>query len=307
MRGHHCLGPRTVAAGERGEQFVVFAERAQQCLAAIVVRGAPDHRLLDQCSERQNFNQFIGAGVTINDQYRKERSSAFEAGIKGSLLDNRVTFDLAGYYTRINDMQFFEFFVGSFGLLRVVSNIDRVEVKGAELNVTAKVTDWFKLFGGVNVTDSEIKKNRSRPYTVGNKSPYTADYTINLGSEVDAPLTDNIDLILRADYRIAGPTWFHTVQDQERPTLFSGLLPISALALPAVVGNGRFDVARRGTFGVLDLRGGLDFGRFNIAVFANNVFDKKYVAEAIPAIEFGGSFISPGARRLVGVEVGAKF
>ena len=40
---------------------------------------------------------------------------------------------------------------------------------------------------------------------------------------------------------------------------------------------------------------------------ANNVFDKKYVAEAIPAIEFGGSFISPGARRLVGVEVGAKF
>ena len=47
--------------------------------------------------------------------------------------------------------------------------------------------------------------------------------------------------------------------------------------------------------------------RFNVAVFANNVFDKKYVAEAIPAIEFGGSFISPGARRLVGVEVGAKF
>ena len=255
----------------------------------------------------QNFNQFIGAGVTINDQYRKERSSAFEAGIKGSLLDNRLTFDLAGYYTRINDMQFFEFFVGSFGLLRVVSNIDRVEVKGAELNVTAKVTDWFKLFGGVNVTDSEIKKNRSRPYTVGNKSPYTADYTINLGSEIDAPLTDGIDLILRADYRITGPTWFHTVQDQDRPTLFSGLLPISALALPAVVGNGRFDVARRDTFGVLDLRGGLDFGRFNIAVFANNVFDKKYVAEAIPAIEFGGSFISPGARRLVGVEVGAKF
>lgn len=255
----------------------------------------------------QNFNQFIGAGVTINDQYRKERSSAFEAGIKGSLLDNRVTFDLAGYYTRIHDMQFFEFFVGSFGLLRVVSNIDKVEVKGAELNITARVTDWFKLFGAVNVTDSEIKKNRSRPYTVGNKSPYTADYTINLGGEVDAPITDTIKAILRADYRITGPTWFHTVQDQERPTLFSGLLPISQLALPAVVGNARYDVARRGTFGVLDLRGGLDFGRFNVAVFADNVFDKKYVAEAIPAIEFGGSFISPGARRLVGVEVGAKF
>ncbi|MDP3676843.1 MAG: TonB-dependent receptor [Novosphingobium sp.] len=255
----------------------------------------------------QNFNQFINAGVTIADQYRKERSSAFEAGIKGSLLDNRVTFDLAGYYTRINDMQFFEFFVGSFGLLRVVSNIDKVEVKGAELNVGAKIVDGWKLFGAVNVTDSEIKKNRSRPYTVGNKSPYTADYTINLGSEMNAPLTDTIDLIVRADYRITGPTWFHTVQNQERPTLFSGLLPISALALPAFVGNARFDVARRGAFGVLDLRAGLDFGQFTIAAFANNMLDRRYVAEAIPAIEFGGSFISPGARRLAGVEVGAKF
>ena len=66
----------------------------------------------------QFFNNSSGAfgrstpGSIINDQFRKERSSAFEAGIKGSLLDNRVTFDLAGYYTRVTDMQFFEFFVG---------------------------------------------------------------------------------------------------------------------------------------------------------------------------------------------------
>jgi iron complex outermembrane receptor protein len=37
------------------------------------------------------------------------------------------------------------------------------------------------------------------------------------------------------------------------------------------------------------------------------VTDKKYLAEVIPAIEFGGSFISPGARRMIGVELGAKF
>ncbi len=37
------------------------------------------------------------------------------------------------------------------------------------------------------------------------------------------------------------------------------------------------------------------------------MFDRKFIAEAIPAIEFGGSFITPGARRLIGVEVGASF
>ena len=258
-----------------------------------------------------NFNvPSIGAGVTINDQFRKERSSAFEAGIKGSLFDNRVTFDVAGYYTRITDMQFFEFFVGSFGLLRVVSNIDRVEVKGVEFNTSARIVDGWKIFGSVNLTDSEIKKNASRPYTVGNKSPYTADYTINLGSQIDAPLNDDIDLVMRADYRITGPTWFHTVQDQTRATIFSQLLPLpkpGGLVLPGFVGNANYSVAKRNAFGVLNLRFGLEGENWNLTAFADNMLDRKYINEAIPAIEFGGSFISPGARRLIGVEVGYKF
>jgi iron complex outermembrane receptor protein len=249
----------------------------------------------------------IDADVFINDDYRKEKSSSFEAGIKGSLLDGRVTYDVAGYYTRITDMQFFEFFVGSFGLLRVVSNVDRVDVKGAELNLTGRIIDGWKVFGSVNVTDSEIKKNSSRPYTVGNKSPYTADYTINLGTQIDAPLTDSIDLLLRADYRITGDTWFHTVQDQSRPTVFSALLPVSLFAAPPIAGNGDYGAAKRDAFGVLNLRAGLEGANWNISVFADNMLDRKYIAEAIPAIEFGGSFISPGGRRLIGVEAGFKF
>ena len=259
-----------------------------------------------------NFNNgvtpgTINANVRINDQYRKEKSSALEVGVKGTLFDNRVTYDLAGYYTRISDMQFFEFFVGSFGLLRVVSNIDTVDVKGAEINLTAKVVDGFKLFGSFNVTDSEIKKNASRTYTVGNKSPYTADWTLNVGADLKVPVNGGLRITGRADYRLTGPTWFHTVQNQERPSLFSGLLPISALALPAVVGNAKYDVAQRDTFGVFNARLGLETDKYHLVAFAENLFNKKYIAEAIPAIEFGGSFISPGARRLIGVEAGMKF
>ena len=249
----------------------------------------------------------INANVRINDQYRKEHSSAFEVGIKGSLFDDRVTFDLAGYYTQVTDMQFFEFFVGSFGLLRVVSNIDRVDVKGAEINLTAKVVDGFKVFGSFNVTDSEIKKNSSRTYTVGNKSPYTADWTLNVGGEVSIPVSGDFRFAARADYRLTGPTWFHSVQDQTRPSLFSGLLPISALALPGFVGDARYNVAQRDTFGVLNLRAGFQSDRYSLMFFAENLLDKAYIAEAIPAIEFGGSFISPGGRRLWGVEAGMKF
>ncbi len=253
------------------------------------------------------FNQFIGTNVRINDQYRKETSSAFEAGVKGKLFDGAVNFDLAGYYTRIDDMQFFEFFVGAFGLLRVVSNIDEVEVYGGELNLNAEIVKGWTVFGSANVTESEIKANASRPVTVGNKSPYTADYTINLGTQLDLPINDRIDFVTRADYRITGPTWFHTMQDDTNPTLFSGLLPGSALALPAVVGNADYSVAQRDTFSVLDLRVGVEGDTWSLVAYAENLLNEKYLNEVITAVEFGGSFISPGGRQRFGVEVGYKF
>ena len=58
---------------------------------------------------------------------------------------------------------------------------------------------------------------------------------------------------------------------------------------------------------MLNLRFGLEGENWNLTAFADNMLDRKYINEAIPAIEFGGSFISPGARRLIGVEAGYKF
>ncbi|MGB3471364.1 MAG: TonB-dependent receptor [Erythrobacter sp.] len=256
----------------------------------------------------QAFNQFIGTNVLIEDQYRKETSSAFEAGLKGELLGGRVTFDLAGYYTDIDDLQFFEFFVGGFGLLRVVSNIDEVQIYGAELNLTAEIMDGWTIFGSGNVTESEIKANAVRPVTVGNESPYTAEYTINVGTQLDVPVSSSVDFIGRADYRITGPTWFHTVQDDTSPTLFSGLLPGSALALPAFVGDADYSITQRDEFGVLDVRIGLEFNdNFTIIAFAENLTDERYLNEVIPAIEFGGSFLSPGGLQRFGMELAFDF
>ena len=258
----------------------------------------------------QNFDDgvtpgTINADVTINDNYRKEWSSAFEVGVRGRI--GPVSYDMAGFYTQVHDMQFFEFFVGSFGLLRVVSNIDRVDLGGAEFNLNSRVAKGVQIFGSFNVTDSKIKANSSRPYTVGNKSPYTADYTLNVGTQIDRPISGDVRFVTRIDYRLTGPTWFHTVQDQTRPTLFSGLLPISALALPGFVGDAKYDVAHRSAYGVLDVRVGVEGKAWKATVFASNLTDEKYLNEVIPAIEFGGSFISPGARRQWGVELGYKF
>jgi iron complex outermembrane receptor protein len=255
---------------------------------------------------QQNFVP-LGAQVSMIDTYRKETSNAVEAGVKGTVFGGKLDFDAAGYFTQVDDMQYFEFFVGSFGLLRVVSNIDQVNIYGGELNLNWRVANGVRVFGSGNITESRIERNRSRPNTIGNKSPYTADYTLNAGFEVDRPVYRDWRGVIRFDYRLTGPTWFSTVQNQTVPTLFSALLPISALQLPAAAGNANFSRTQRDAFGTINARIGIKNDRFSLAVFGTNLTNKQYLNEVIPAVEFGGSFISPSALRVIGVEVGARF
>lgn len=238
------------------------------------------------------INSALGTNVGVEDFFRKETSSAFEAGFKGSYFDGRLTVEGAGYYNTIDDMQFFEFFVGAFGLLRIVNNIDEVEVYGAEFAANAALSENFSIYGGLNILDSEIKSNAVRPDTVGNKAPYTADYTLNAGAQAQFPFTDQIELVGRVDYSLVGPTWFHTVQDQDQSSLFA---------------TANYGKTQRNSYNVVDLRIGIEAENWAITGFAKNLFNEDYLEEVIPSPQFGGSFIHPGAEARYGVEIRYSF
>ena len=234
----------------------------------------------------------VNSEVTIADNYEKETSTAFEVGVKGTSGD--LTYELAGYYTEVEDMQFFEFFVGTFGLLRVVNNIDEVEIMGVEGSLKYVLNDELALFGSFNYLDSEITSNSARPSTVGNKSPYTSEYTINIGADFSKELNNGSEITARFDYRITGPTFFHTVQGVNT-SQWASFAP------------GDFSIAERDEYGVMNARIGITNGNLKVSAYARNLFDEKFLAEVIPAAEFAGSFVSPGARRLVGVEASLSF
>lgn len=255
-----------------------------------------------------DFAAQIGSALPIiEDDYNKEKSSAFEAGFKTSLLDGRLRLSGAGYYTDVTDMQFFEFFVGGFGLLRVVSNIDEVELIGFEVAADAAVTDFFNLYAGFNYTDSEIKANSSRPDTVGNKSPYTPDYTVNFGGDLTFPVSNGMEFLIRADAQVIGPTWFHTVQGGDRATIFNPLFELGFGAGAGGLGTGNFATAQRDSYLTLDVRAGFQNDHWSLMAFASNLTNENYLEEVIPAPEFGGSFLAPGSQRRVGVEAALKF
>lgn len=232
------------------------------------------------------------APVGISDVYDKETSTAYELGFRTSIGDT-LQFTGAGYYIDVDDMQFFEFFVGQFGLLRVVSNMDKVEIWGAELSGTWSPFEWLSLQASGNYNDTEIKKNNSRPDTEGNDSPYTPEYTFYFGADVTWPINPDLDAIATLGVSGTGDTWFHSVQGQERPTIFGA--------------PGKYDVAERNSFELVDLRVGVQGADWTLVAVGKNVLDKNYIRESIPAPEFGGSFNSPGDESWWGVEFTKSF
>lgn len=230
--------------------------------------------------------------VAIEDRFDEETSTALEVGFKSGIGD-RFEWEGAAYFIDVDDMQFFEFFVGQFGLLRVVSNIDEVSIKGLELSATWSPTDWLDLYANGNVIDSEIDQNTSRPDTVGNESPYTPEYTFAVGGNVRVPITSSLDFIANLGINGVGETWFHVVQDQQRPTIFGA--------------PGSYELARRDSYELVDLRVGIAGENWQVVAWGTNVFDEAWLNEVIPAPEFGGSFISPGALDRFGIEATYRF
>ena len=224
--------------------------------------------------------------------YREETSSAFELGFTSTLMDGRMKLNGAVFHTDVDDMQFFEFFVGPFGLLRVVENIDEANIQGFELGTEWQISDSLSLMAGYSKIDSEIEKNSIRPYTEGNDVPNAADFTANVALQYIGDLKD-MELTARLEYSYQGDTWYHTVQNNTNPaTLFKD------------IGGGDADWSRTQVdgYGITNLRIGLGTDSWKVTAFARNLFDEDYIAEVITAAEFGGSFVHPSTPRTAGVE-----
>jgi iron complex outermembrane receptor protein len=168
-----------------------------------------------------------------------------------------------------------------------------VQIQGFEVGADFRVTDEFKFTAGYSRVASEIKKNTSRPTSVGNEAPYTADYTATLGAELDVPVGDQWGLQASAYLNIVGPTWFHVIQSQNNETV--------------KFFTGNFTNSERDKYQTVDARLALVSDTWSLALVGKNITDTKFLQEVIPAPEFGGAFVHPGTERRLTVELGYKF
>jgi iron complex outermembrane receptor protein len=236
--------------------------------------------------------------TNVNDDYKKEVSKAAEIGFKSFLADRSVSLNGAIFYTKIDDMQFFNFFAGPFGLLRVVTNLDKVTIKGAEIDARWKATNFLSFFAGYSYVDGNIDKYSGRPYTKGNEVPYAPKYTASAGVDLTVPFGGSgLAFVARLDGAAVGETYFHPVQNETVPNLFGAF----------GFGQGTFDKLKRDPYAIANLRLGVEGDKWGVTAWSRNLTDKKYLAEIIPAPEFGGAFIHDAQGRSYGLDVNVRF
>jgi len=241
----------------------------------------------------------VNAQLQITDDYDKEVSTSLELGFKGEFNDRRVRVNAAAFRTDVDDNQFFEFFAGPFGLLRTVTTIDELSIQGFEIDATFAVTENLSIYGGAGFLDSEIRKNKNRPLSVGNDVPQAPNNSSNLGVQWVSSVRSGIDLVARVDYQRVGKMHFHTLQGEQTPTIWN------AFFAPGF--NSDFSKSARDSYHTVDARISLEAADWTITAWGRNITDEQYLQEVIPAPEFGGTFNHPSARDAYGVDFTYRF
>jgi len=209
------------------------------------------------------FNQTgVGAaGIAgIGDLFDAETASTYEIGAKAEFLDRRLSASVNAYYTRAEGSYFFVFDPNTS--TQNLGNLDRVDYQGMELELKAALADGFDAFLGLGFTDSEIKESDRAATDVGNQAPLVSEYSANLGLQYRRPLGDALSVLVRTDFEAIGPTWFYPDNATERD-------PVE----------------------LLNMRLGLEGGRWSATAWVKNLTDEVYNAEWSPGPQF---FPNPG-------------
>jgi iron complex outermembrane receptor protein len=206
--------------------------------------------------------------VGVSDIFQAETADTFEVGAKGQI--GPVRLSGAAYTTLSKNSYFFVFLAQSS--TQNLGNIPETRINGFELEATARVAPFFDINAAIGVTDSEIKEFADAT-VIGNEAPQISRYTFNLGMQYAGPISDNVDGLLRIDYRRTGKTWWEP-----------------------------FNTTVRNPVDIVDARAGVTFDGVSITAFAANLFDETYNAEFSP-----GGFVFRARPARYGLEIGYKF
>lgn len=197
-----------------------------------------------------------GSQVFVQDQFAPEKSTSWEVGTKLRLFDRTLGVNIAAFSTNVSGAQQFEFFPSAG--LQTTTSIDKVRLRGFEVDFNWRIPGGPQIFGAYGYTDGKVKAFAANPAYVGNRSPNTNKYNLSGGITHDFELGGDLTLTPRIEYTRMGSIWWDVAN-----TPGSRRSPVDLVD------------AR------LTLAGG---GQWSISAFGKNIFNEKYNRSVLPLL-----------------------
>lgn len=246
-------------------------------------RVSVDYKLRDDVLAYATFAKgYKPGGYNVNEVtelatqgYNAENVDTYEIGAKTAWLDNRLIFNVAGFFNDYTDQQ--------VGIQRVdpltgvtlsaIANAGKVEIKGIEVETVWRATQQITLSGSYAWTDAEYTEfvigTGASALQRAESGNATGDFS---GRTVQKTPKNQLNAAIEYRDQLAGGTqWFTEINASYRSERFLDEANLSTLPSHALV----------------DLRAGFNGRNWSITAYVNNLFDDDKIKMAQRFVDVG--------------------
>jgi len=146
-----------------------------------------------------NFNQYYYSYPTLGPPVvQPETAKAYELGLKTTSFNQRLLFNIAGFYTKYSNQQLQ---VTGFPPAHAFVNAAQSELYGLEVELQARPTDFLHFDASLGYTPTEITKvtTGTSGVTQGSRLPFVPEVTANVGADLILPVDGGAKIDLRGE------------------------------------------------------------------------------------------------------------
>ncbi|HEV2044137.1 MAG TPA: TonB-dependent receptor, partial [Sphingomicrobium sp.] len=224
-----------------------------------------------------------------------ESTMSYEAGIKTTLFDRKLRFNLAGYYFKTKDLQLSA--VGGAANANLLLNADAVKGYGFEAELEARPVQGLTLTAGLSYNHTKIRDNDLAV------EPCGAPCTVLDPSA--GPMTPNV--LIDGNSLPQAPRWtVNWTAGYEHPVGPGSLYVFTDWYHRSKVNFFLYESVEFSDDQLLEggLRLGYKTDRFDIAAFGRNITNDE---SAVSGIDFNNLTAMVNEPRIWGIELGIKF
>jgi iron complex outermembrane receptor protein len=259
------------------------------------------------------------AGLSGTGPVSPEKSTSYELGLKSRFLDNRVQLNVIGFYTNYNNFQAQSAILVGGAPTFLLNNVGKLRTKGVEVELQAKASDWLRLDAGATYADAVMTRFPAAQGYDGQPGTHP-DCIAVVGSGANAGLCQTQD---RSGNRPPNAPKFKwnvgATADFALGGDATGLFILNYQHQSSV----NFDLKgspflNQSGYGVMNASLGVEFSKFKITAFVNNLFNKHYASSLADGFGLAGGsaandthpiyqFLSRDSQRYAGVKASVSF